>query len=55
MQKEASPANPRRVKVAGRRGIYYRVGADGKRRYEFDYYGTDGKRRWLTVDGDPRR
>ena len=36
----------RRTRVAGHRGIYYRVGADGKRRYEISYVDASGTRRW---------
>ncbi len=42
-------ANVRRVLVKGRRGIYYRIGADGKRAYEITFYDSDGKRRWQTT------
>ncbi|MBA2643147.1 MAG: site-specific integrase [Actinobacteria bacterium] len=46
-----SKANVRRVRVNGRRGIYYRLGADGKRRYEITYRDSDGRQRWKTVSG----
>jgi integrase len=42
---------PRRVSVNGRPGIYYRIGADGKRRYEITFLDERGDRRWLTVNG----
>src|SRR5690349_10900888 len=40
---------PRRTRVSGRRSIYYRVGVDGRRRYEISYYDSQGRRRWKTV------
>jgi integrase len=41
----------RRVSVKGRPGIYYRLGANGRRRYEITFLDEHGIRRWLTVDG----
>jgi hypothetical protein len=49
MQADANTA--RRTRVKDHPGIYYRTGADGKRRYEIAYYDADGKRRWEKVDG----
>ena len=46
-----APAAPRRTKVRGHRGIYYRLAADGRRRYEITYRDSDGRQRWKTVDG----
>lgn len=46
----ASPP-PRRVKVKDRRGIYYRVGADGKRRYEITFSDSSGRQRWKSIAG----
>lgn len=45
------PARPRRVKIKGQRGIYYREGASGRRRYEITYLDSDGRRRWQVVEG----
>ena len=42
-------ANVRRVSVKNHRGIHYRVGADGRRRYEITFYDSGGKRRWKTI------
>jgi integrase len=42
---------PRRTAVPKHPGIYFRVGANGKRRYEITYTDSDGKRRWKVVDG----
>lgn len=42
---------PRRSKVKGRRGIYYREGADGRRAYEITYTDSEGRRRWQRVHG----
>lgn len=42
---------PRRSKVKGRRGIYYREGADGRRAYEITYTDSEGRRRWQRVQG----
>ncbi len=42
---------PRRTKVKGKPGIYYRE-VGGARRYEITYLDTDGRRRWQTVPGD---
>lgn len=44
--------NVRRVRVSGRRGIYYRVLADGKRRYEITFRDSAGRQRWKTVPGN---
>jgi integrase len=51
-----SQRNPRRVRVANRPGIYYRIGRDGKRRYEITWLALDTEtgakqRRWLCLDG----
>jgi integrase len=53
MQANTTPA--RRVRVNGRRSIYYRDDSHGKRRYEITYYDSDGRRRWKTVDGGLRQ
>jgi integrase len=42
---------PRRVRVAP--GIYYRPLPGGRRRYEFTYTDSDGRRRWQVVAGGP--
>jgi hypothetical protein len=43
----------RRTKVEKRPGIYYRVGADGRRHYEITFIeAATGRRRWLTIDGN---
>ena len=44
-------STPRRTPVKGHPGVYYRVNAKGRRRYEISYTDTEGKRRWKTVDG----
>lgn len=41
-------ANPRRTKVAGERGIYFRETTAG-RRYEFTYTDSSGRQRWKSV------
>jgi integrase len=41
----------RRTRVEKHPGIYYRLGTDGKRRYEITYRDSDGRRRWQVVDG----
>lgn len=52
MQTEATVSQPpRRTKVKDRRGIYFRVGADGKRRYEITFRDSRGKQRWKVVPG----
>ena len=33
------------------RGIYRRIGADGRARYEIGYRDSDGRQRWQTVEG----
>jgi integrase len=54
MQHEASaigaPATPRRTKVTGRRGIYYRKTPKG-RKYEVTFTDTTGRQRWKTIPG----
>jgi integrase len=53
-EEEAMPTetrSPRRTLVRRHRGIYYREGADGNRRYEISYYDSDGRRRWQTIEG----
>ena len=44
-------ASARRTKVKDRRGIYYRVGADGRRRYEITFRDSQGKQRWKVTPG----
>lgn len=44
-------AAPRRTKVKDRRGIYFRHGADGRRRYEITYRDSEGRQRWKVVPG----
>lgn len=52
MQNEGTRSTPaRRVNVKGRRGIYYREGKDGQRRYEITYRDSTGKQRWKVVPG----
>jgi integrase len=52
MQHHASAsAQPRRVKVKDRRGIYYRAGRDGRRRYEITFRDSEGRQRWKVVPG----
>jgi integrase len=47
---QAEPNAPRRTKVKGKPGIYFRqVGKH--RRYEVTYLDTDGRRRWQTIAG----
>ncbi|MEP6978008.1 MAG: tyrosine-type recombinase/integrase [Thermoleophilia bacterium] len=41
----------RRTKVDKHRGIYFREGANGRRRYEVTYTDKEGRQRWKTVDG----
>jgi integrase len=43
----------RRIRVNGRRGIYYRDTPAG-RRYEITFLDSDGKRRWRTLNGSLR-
>lgn len=45
--------SPRRVKVDGHRGVYYREGSNG-RRYEICFQGSDGRTRWQVVNGGLR-
>ena len=48
-----SSSGPRRLKVEGERGVYYRLDASGSRRYEITF--TDpatGRQRWRVVEGD---
>jgi integrase len=49
---QTHPTKARRVKVAKRPGVYYRLDRDGDRRYEIDFYDENGDRRWKVVDGD---
>jgi integrase len=49
MQEEVE--RPRRLKVKGRRGIYYRDAANGRRAYEITYTDSEGRRRWQRVPG----
>src|SRR5436305_6685529 len=45
-----SDPNARRTRTQ-HRGVYYRTGRDGRRRYEITFTDTDGRQRWTTVDG----
>lgn len=49
MPAEARAAKPRRVKVAGYSGVYYRLDARGRRVYEHDFYDSSGVRHWKVV------
>ena len=57
MQKKSSQVRSsqqpaaRRKAVAGRPGVYRRVGADGKPVFEIGYRDRDGRQRWQTVAG----
>jgi integrase len=44
----------RRKAVEGHRGIYERRLADGLRKFEISYTGSDGRRRWKMVEGGIR-
>src|SRR3954452_24428 len=52
MQSKPNAGAARRTKVAKHPGIYFRNGADGKRRYEVTYLDSTGRRRWQCVDGN---
>jgi integrase len=55
MHGESNPGKKpmaRRTKVARHAGIYYRVGSDGKRKYEITFVDEFGRRRWQAVDGN---
>jgi integrase len=41
----------RRTSVNGHAGVYYRLLANGRRRYEISYVDTEGKRRWKAIGG----
>ena len=43
---------PRRKRVKGHPGVYYRIRTNGKRTYEVTYLDSTGQRRWSMVDGD---
>jgi hypothetical protein len=49
---EGNGPRARRVSVKRHPGVYFREGADGRRRYEITYRDSTGKRRWETVDGN---
>ena len=49
-----APRGPRRKAVPKHRGIYERVLADGSRKFEISYTGSDGRRRWKMVEGGIR-
>jgi integrase len=38
--------------VSGHPGVYFRIGRDGRRRYEITFVDSTGTRRWRTVDGN---
>jgi integrase len=42
----------RRTSLRGHPGVYYRLDASGKRRYEVTYIDREDRRRWQTVDGN---
>jgi integrase len=44
----------RRESVEGKPGIYVRTLADGNKKHEFSYTGSDGRRRWKMVEGGVR-
>jgi integrase len=47
-----SSQKPRRVRVKGATGVYYRPLPGGGRRYEVGYLDSDKVQRWEVVDGD---
>jgi integrase len=54
MQPDRTVLPPRRVRVRDRRGIYYRIGKDSRRRYEITYRDTEGRQRWKVIPGGLR-
>jgi integrase len=44
--------HPRRTKVKGHRGVYFRIGAGRDRQYEITFLDSDGRRRWQRVEGN---
>src|SRR4051794_8879677 len=52
MQSKPNAGAARRTRVAKHPGIYFRNGADGKRRYEVTYLDSTGRRRWQRVEGN---
>jgi hypothetical protein len=48
------PGDPRKRHRTKRQGVYYREGADGKRRYLIGYRDSAGKQRWRSVEGGMR-
>jgi hypothetical protein len=53
MSDEATP-NRRRVRSKKHAGVYYRELPNGRRRYEYTFIDSDGRRRWSVVDGGER-
>jgi integrase len=58
MQEQRIPGSPRRIRLRGKPGIYYRTvtirdGERGRqvRRYEISYLDSDGRRRWQAIPG----
>src|SRR5438046_2031317 len=48
------PADPRRRHRTRRAGVYFRVGADGRKRYLIGYRDSSGKQRWRSIEGGIR-
>ncbi len=51
---EEAASSPRRIKVAGHRGVYRRSNRDGQKIYEIKYVDSDGRARWETIRGGLR-
>jgi hypothetical protein len=51
MRTESSQSAPRRTRVKGHPGIFVRESTRG-RRYEITFVGSDGRRRWRTIEGN---
>ena len=50
----APSSSRRRTAVAKHPGVYYREGANGKRRYEISFSDSEGRRRWKVIEGGLR-
>ena len=52
--KTESSQNPRRRHRTARRGVFFRVGRNGRKTYCVSYRDSGGKQRWKNVDGGIR-
>ena len=54
MQDGSSQTDPRKRHRTKRRGVFFRVGRNGSKKYCVSYRDSGGKQRWKNIDGGNR-